>query len=176
MLPTVALNLSVSQPLPARSLLTDSENIEVYNIICDSLNLVPRPNNGTLRLPLKPVGLHTQETSPDEPSDPDTAAPEPTTSPSTVSEPNAGADAVISISPIEASSAADPDVIPPHLVGVDPTDEINVDRPVVADESEMTEEEKDFWEWFAGKLEGIKGWFGELVGGGKDAETGKEGE
>ena len=54
---------------------------------------------------------------------------------------------MISISPIEASSAADPNVIPPHLVGVDPLDidedkiavdvpnDANVDRPVVPDES-----------------------------------------
>jgi len=26
--------------------------------VCDSLDLEPVPNNGTLRLPLKPIGLH----------------------------------------------------------------------------------------------------------------------
>ncbi len=36
----------------------DIENTEVYNIVCDSLHIAPKPNNGTLRLPLKPVGLH----------------------------------------------------------------------------------------------------------------------
>ena len=35
-----------------------TENINLYNIVCDSLGLTPAPNNGTLRLPLKPVGLH----------------------------------------------------------------------------------------------------------------------
>lgn len=44
------------------------QNTEVYNIICDSVGIQPVPNNGTLRLPLKPVGLH---------SDPD--APKPST-------------------------------------------------------------------------------------------------
>jgi hypothetical protein len=34
------------------------QNIEVYNIVCDSLGIEGRPNNGTLRLPLKPVGIH----------------------------------------------------------------------------------------------------------------------
>ena len=38
------------------------QNIEVYNIVCDSLGLEPHPNNGTLRLPLKPVGLHGDDT------------------------------------------------------------------------------------------------------------------
>ncbi|KAK1833198.1 alkaline-phosphatase-like protein [Podospora conica] len=34
------------------------QNIEVYNILCDSVGISPVSNNGTLRLPLKPVGLH----------------------------------------------------------------------------------------------------------------------
>lgn len=77
---------------------------------------------------------------------------------------------MISISPIEASSAADPDDVPPVMVGVDPTDETHIDRPVVQDESEMTDEEKTFWEWFKKKMDKLKGWFGEIVKGDKDAE------
>jgi predicted AlkP superfamily pyrophosphatase or phosphodiesterase len=34
------------------------QNTEVYNIIADSLGVDPQPNNGTLRLPLKPIGTH----------------------------------------------------------------------------------------------------------------------
>lgn len=34
------------------------QNTAVYGIVCDSLGLPPASNNGTLRLPLKPVGLH----------------------------------------------------------------------------------------------------------------------
>lgn len=37
------------------------ENINVYNILCDSIGLEPRSNNGTLRLPLKTIGLHDAE-------------------------------------------------------------------------------------------------------------------
>ncbi|KAK2735258.1 hypothetical protein FQN57_001202 [Myotisia sp. PD_48] len=40
------------------------QNIEVYNILCDSLRIQPVPNNGTLRLPLKPVGLHSDDGAP----------------------------------------------------------------------------------------------------------------
>jgi hypothetical protein len=49
-----------------------TENINLYNIVCDSLGLTPAPNNGTLRLPLKPVGLHSDlESAPNEtPTDP----------------------------------------------------------------------------------------------------------
>ena len=34
------------------------QNIEIYNIVADSLGVVPASNNGTLRLPLKPIGIH----------------------------------------------------------------------------------------------------------------------
>ncbi|KIW74266.1 hypothetical protein Z517_12206 [Fonsecaea pedrosoi CBS 271.37] len=40
------------------------QNIEVYNIMCDSLGIVPQPNNGTLRLPLKTEGLHSEDDRP----------------------------------------------------------------------------------------------------------------
>ncbi len=52
----------------------------MYNIVCDSLGIEPQANNGTLRLPLKPGGVHSsQPPSADEipedlPSDADTAA------------------------------------------------------------------------------------------------------
>ena len=34
------------------------ENTEVYNMICDSIGIKALPNNGSLHLPLKPIGLH----------------------------------------------------------------------------------------------------------------------
>ncbi|KAJ5085170.1 Type I phosphodiesterase/nucleotide pyrophosphatase/phosphate transferase [Penicillium argentinense] len=59
-------------PHKPNSRLEAFQNIEVYNILCDSLGVDPVPNNGTLRLPLKPVGLHSDEDAPlvDTPSDP----------------------------------------------------------------------------------------------------------
>ena len=167
------------------------ENIEVYNIVCDSLGLAPKPNNGTLRLPLKPTGLHTPDTSIEEPSDP----PPPNTAASPVPSPASSedeADGIINISPIEASSAADPDVKPPVMVGVDLADapdvgvdpadgaaggdEVNVDRPVVGDDTVISEEEKGFWEWIQEELDGIKGWLSHATHGAKDGDTGNTGE
>lgn len=161
------------------------ENIEVYNIICDSLNIVPKPNNGTLRLPLKPIGVHSNKTSSEVPHDPDwalpdsdkivsqsTASPSAIPTPSTAQEP--GPDAIISISPVEVSSAADLKEVSPVLIGVDPPEPPVPARPVVSDESGMTRDEKTFWEWFKGKMDGVKGWIGELVGSETDAE--KEGQ
>lgn len=48
------------------------QNTEVYNIVCDSLGIDPHPNNGTLRLPLKTQGLHSDIDVPplDTPADP----------------------------------------------------------------------------------------------------------
>ncbi|KAF1360682.1 Phosphodiest-domain-containing protein [Lizonia empirigonia] len=59
-------------PHTPRSRMAPFQNIELYNIICDSIGLSPAPNNGTLRLPLKPIGLHNDdEDLPDEtPTDP----------------------------------------------------------------------------------------------------------
>ncbi|KAL8933132.1 MAG: hypothetical protein Q9216_006509 [Gyalolechia sp. 2 TL-2023] len=39
------------------------QNIEVYNIVCDSLGIEPKPNNGTLKLPLSPIGVHSDQLS-----------------------------------------------------------------------------------------------------------------
>ncbi|OAX81145.1 hypothetical protein ACJ72_04512 [Emergomyces africanus] len=52
------------------------QNIEVYNIVCDSLEIEPHPNNGTLRLPLNPLGLHSDPDSPgvENPDDPPVSA------------------------------------------------------------------------------------------------------
>jgi len=54
-------------------------------------------------------------------------------------------------------------------VGVDPTDEatdgdeVNVDRPVVGDDSVVSEAEKGFWEWVQEELDGIKGWLSDTI-------------
>ena len=44
----------------------------MYNMLCDSVAIKPQSNNGTLRLPLKPIGIHHAEDIPKEPSDPPT--------------------------------------------------------------------------------------------------------
>ncbi|KAE8351378.1 alkaline-phosphatase-like protein [Aspergillus coremiiformis] len=61
-----------SFPHQPNSRLEVFQNVNVYNIICDTLGLDPRPNNGTLRLPLRPVGLHSDKDTPalESPSDP----------------------------------------------------------------------------------------------------------
>lgn len=45
-------------PHPRGSRVDCFQSIEVYNIVCDSLGVEPRPNNGTLRLPFRTQGTH----------------------------------------------------------------------------------------------------------------------
>jgi predicted AlkP superfamily pyrophosphatase or phosphodiesterase len=45
-------------PHPPNSRVAVFQNTAVYNIVCDSLGIQPHPNNGTLHLPLKTEGLH----------------------------------------------------------------------------------------------------------------------
>ena len=48
-------------PHPPGSRIKPFQNTEVYNIVCDSLGVQGRANNGTMRLPLRPVGVHGDE-------------------------------------------------------------------------------------------------------------------
>lgn len=156
-------------------MLTIAENIEIYNIVCDSLNLVPKPNNGTLRLPLKPVGIHSPETTVEEVVDPipapsasiSSTLPSSTPSPSPASTP-AEEPEMIHISPIEASSAADPNLVPPSVVGITPPEDASVNRPVVEDEGNKSDGGVDFLSWFKHKIDKVKGWIGDLVSTNKE--------
>ncbi|KAF9886556.1 hypothetical protein FE257_011328 [Aspergillus nanangensis] len=122
------------------------QNINVYNIVCDSLGIAPLPNNGTLRLPLTPVGLHSDEDAPhlDPPSDP------PVSSVST-----------------SLASAQTPTAAPSH-----PTSPAGgsttqpQDKPNSEDEQGPT-----WWGTLWGKVEGLKDWAGGIIEGVKDAFT-----
>ncbi|TLS22244.1 uncharacterized protein PpBr36_09774 [Pyricularia pennisetigena] len=61
-------------PHAPNSKLEPFQNIEVYNILCDSVGLEPVPNNGTLRLPFKPIGLHSPESPIPDVADPVTSS------------------------------------------------------------------------------------------------------
>lgn len=140
----------------------------MYNIVCDSLNLIPQPNNGTLRLPLKPVGAHSPETTPEEPLDP-----LPSHNPSTS----------------EPTSTVDPSIDRPIV-----SDVPGVDRPVISRPTETPTTSNvpgspeptgeggagdGIWDildgdYLAGKLEEFKNWLGGFFGGDNGAEKEKE--
>ena len=128
------------------------QNTEVYNLVCDSLGITPVPNNGTLRLPLKPLGLHSDEGAqpPDIPDDPPADA-------KSVSEPLRPA--TFSKSGSESTSA--PVTSPPTVV----------------DDEKTNEDDKTAsggWaSWVSGKLNSFKGWAWSLFHKDETANPGK---
>ncbi|KAL4786265.1 alkaline-phosphatase-like protein [Aspergillus varians] len=116
------------------------QNINVYNILCDSLGIKPHPNNGTLRLPLKTSGLHSDEDAPalDNPSDPPATQSVAITSPSpTVSVPSQSV-------PVSASSSAKPQ------------------------EDAVDDEGTGWWGSIWNKMEDLKDWASDLIGSVED--------
>lgn len=117
----------------ALSCLQRIENTEVYNIICDSLSINPKPNNGTLRLPLKPVGLH---------SDNDTVALDTPHDPPAIS------------SKLSASTSGK------NSIGVDLPDPVP-HRPVIADEKMkggVRGKIEEIWDLILSKIANFKHW------------------
>ncbi|KAI9892635.1 MAG: ectonucleotide pyrophosphatase phosphodiesterase [Vezdaea aestivalis] len=131
------------------------QNTEVYNIVCDSISVSPKPNNGTLRLPLKPVGLHT--------------APEPVPSDPTETPP---------LPANLSTSSSIPQATPG--IGVDDPGAGAPERPTVLDDgdSQVTDDAKSkLHEWlhyFKDKVKGVKNWITNLLPGKKkDDEKGE---
>lgn len=137
-----------------------AENIELYNIVCDSVGLTPAPNNGTLRLPLKPVGLHNDdEDSPNEtPSDPvgihslTSASPSAATMSAVFSSLSSLAASASSLESAGHSAEASASKSP--------------DASVTASASPATSsqaEHKHWWDWFTDKADEIEDWVDDFV-------------
>jgi len=116
------------------------QNIEVYNILCDSLGIEPKPNNGTLRLPLKPVGLHSDEPNP---SDDDVDASLP---------------------------GADPEVNDEKTVADPPLDQdAPAAEEVASNEDESKEEMNSFWAFMKKKMKAAMEWAHKVIAGLKES-------
>ncbi|KAF1835410.1 ectonucleotide pyrophosphatase/phosphodiesterase family member 1 [Decorospora gaudefroyi] len=133
------------------------QNIELYNIVCDSIGLKPAPNNGTLRLPLQPTGHHNDtQTSPDEtPDDPVSTYPSPSSS-SSLATMSSTFDSLSSIL-ASASGLENPSSEP----ALDETSTLDMPASETAVESEDKGEsghKESLWEWLAHEAEGVKEW------------------
>ncbi len=89
------------------------ENIEVYNILCDSVGLPPQANNGSLRLPLRPVALHNPGTVVEEPADPVSSYTLPVTT-STSRPTSTAATAKVGVDPVHKPTPTAPHPIQVH--------------------------------------------------------------
>ncbi|KAG2167387.1 hypothetical protein VTO58DRAFT_100792 [Aureobasidium pullulans] len=136
------------------------QNIEVYNLVCDSVGIVPKPNNGTLRLPLKPIGLHDSMPPTEIPEDMPEDVPEDVSSTSIESSetiPSAAASST-TVTQVAASST------PASRPAIATTEAAAPSRPVIHDDVSPEDEDKDgkdtnlWWDWVKGKLDGAKEW------------------
>ncbi|KAL8387426.1 hypothetical protein RB595_009911 [Gaeumannomyces hyphopodioides] len=136
-------------PHPPNSKVEPFQNIEVYNILCDSVGLAPVSNNGTLRLPLKPVGLHSPESPIEEQVDPVTSAASTSSAvPSSVSSPPPPTKSVGAASTVTITAS-----------GTRPTETTPPDKGESAgdDDKHKTTGQKvqELWNWVTGKIEHI---------------------
>lgn len=137
-------------PHAPNSKLEPFQNIEVYNILCDSVGLDPVSNNGTLRLPLKPVGLHSSEAAPaPNAADPVTAS---TTAETTTPTVSVGVDHVPVPTQTDSSES--------NSGGGDEKD--GAGRPKTTGQ-----QLEDLWRWFTGKIG--KAWGNITNSNGKDS-------
>jgi hypothetical protein len=141
------------------------ENIEVYNLICESIGLEPLPNNGTLHLPLQVVGLHSDEDAPEleSPEDPpkttgpelpvSTAVPPPTV-PFETPTPD-----------VPTVSEPEPESEPESDTGASDGDNTNDDNGT---DGEAEPSDQSFFDGVKETLNSIKDWFGQLWGAKED--------
>lgn len=154
-------------PHPKGSQVAPFQNTEVYNIICDSLGLEPKQNNGTIRLPFKTIGLHDdqQPEIPDDPPDVDFGA--------LLLPPDLpGSDSL----PPPSVQTSNPNTSEGDSFNPTPSD----DRPVVYDGKSQEEQDQSWVHWINSKLDNVKVWAAGLFGGTKDdpqtAEETRHGE
>lgn len=144
-------------PHPEGSQVAPFQNTEVYNIVCDSLGLEPKPNNGTIRLPFKTIGLHDEDSQleiPDDPPDVDTGAqllpPE--------------LPGVENLPPVQTSDPPKDNANPEDSFNPKPSEE----RPVVEDGESQDNQDQTWVEWINSKLKDVKVWATGLFGGTKE--------
>ncbi|KAI1417248.1 ectonucleotide pyrophosphatase/phosphodiesterase family member 3 [Hypoxylon sp. FL1857] len=123
------------------------QNINVYNILCDSVGMKAMPNNGTLHLPLKITGLHDPDTVLEEPADP---VPIETGTDEEV------ATGAMSILPVATSSEGPK---PSSTVGVDPVADKPEEQTPAAGNDDKSESGGSWWQstwdWVKDKWDGL---------------------
>ncbi|EED13289.1 Type I phosphodiesterase / nucleotide pyrophosphatase family protein [Talaromyces stipitatus ATCC 10500] len=145
-------------PHPPNSRVAEFENVNVYNLICDSIGIEPVANNGTLHLPFTPVGLHSDDDAPtlDTPADPPQVV---TTSRST--SPSTSTTSTSLATPAVSTPSQEPTSLPPA--------DVNDEADNSADNADDTKSSLEtFYDGVKDTLNSIKDWFGQLFSAEKD--------
>ncbi|KAJ4395143.1 hypothetical protein N0V91_011048 [Didymella pomorum] len=127
------------------------QNIELYNIICDSIGLTPSLNNGTLRLPLRPVGLHNddEDTVNETPNDP------------------VGVHSVTSTLPSAAMMSAIMSSLSSLAASATGLDDETASAPSATSSAPAATSSKPahkhWWDWFTDEAEKIEDWVDDFV-------------
>ncbi|KAK4176890.1 putative ectonucleotide pyrophosphatase/phosphodiesterase [Triangularia setosa] len=145
------------------------QNINVYNMLCDSVGIIPASNNGTLRLPLKPIGLHSDHGS-DSPAESAKATTQTPISPSSTSAKPAVVNPATTNTPSVADTAAVTKTVaktvevdkPTPQPSANPSDDGEDDDGKSALDK-VGDSVKGFWDWFSGK---VSHWWDKVSNGG----------
>ncbi|KAI6915438.1 hypothetical protein KC355_g17950 [Hortaea werneckii] len=169
------------------SLVEPFQNIEVYNIICDSLGLKPASNNGTIRLPLRPSGMHdgSVDVPEDIQDDPSLALPPPdglidsskgasATLPPEVANLANRPDLMVPTEGVPPVSEATPSQIGPSSgSAASPSSEDEEVPETSTDGDEKGKHHTSWWSWVTGKIDAMKGWASSFFGS-KDEQKAKD--
>lgn len=125
------------------------QNIELYNIICDSIGVQPAPNNGTLRLPLNPTGLHndTDATPNETPLDPVETSSFLATS------------TLASMTSLTAFTSGIEDTLSSVFHETHVPSSVTTAPPAASTSSKP----ESFWEWLAHKADHVEEWVEEFI-------------
>ena len=147
-------------PHPEGSQIDVFQNIELYNILCDSLGIEPKANNGTLRLPLKPKGKHNFDEQPETVHDFSDQEDLPPEVPNLNNRPGVALEPAAPSAPKQPQEPTRPE---------EPEQPAAPTRPIIHDglqqEDEAPKDVNLWWEWMKGKLDAIKWWAHERLGG-----------
>lgn len=142
-------------------------NVEVYNILCDSLRVQPRPNNGTLRLPLQPTGTHFEHDG----FDHRTGA--------HADEDSANDEGLFGIQTAPAAAPASTAAVA-GLEGALPEETAAAEEPTADEEQEEEEEAEaaaeDLWAWIQAQTQGLVEWLKQVGGDAKAKIVGHHGD
>ena len=151
-------------PHPQGAEVRPFRNIEVYNMLCDSLGIEPVKGNGTLHLPLQVMGQHDFDAEGEVPADPPVL--------------DGGASPFLGPN-VDAAALADVPMVTP---AADTTSAVK--KPVIHDEPAADEDEDQdmdttitrWWGWLREKVDDLKGWATTLAGKQDEQATKEEGK
>ncbi|SMR42653.1 unnamed protein product [Zymoseptoria tritici ST99CH_1A5] len=150
----------------AGNLVAPFQNTEVYGIVCDSLGIRTRPNNGTIRLPFEAIGQHSEADVVEFPHDPDDHKDN-----AQILPPDLPGLELLPPAETNGSGGSGSVEAPAHMASeshiAEPAPEIPVPRP----EIEKPKKDSSSWlDWVNEKVDQVKHWATDVFGTHKTVE------